>query len=420
MSVLVIQLPPRERLGARAAGTESAAAWRLPHEWDFVFSVDGRSVAQSGRAAVALLPRADSAVLVLADADVAWHRVAVPKAAAARLRAALAGTMEEALLDDDEAQHIALGPDAAPGRPGWVAVTHRPRLAAALAALEAAGASVQRVVPSSLPASPPAGARGHFYIGEEGQDAAPWLALARADGVTCLRLVGGLARALLPAEGEAAVRWTATPAAAAAAEQWLGAPVQLLGDAERALEAAQGSANLRQFELVAQMRGTRQLAGIGRRVLGRDWRAVRIGFAALVVVQLVGLNTYAWRQREAAAAKREAMTALLRTAHPGVRAVLDAPVQMERETDRLRAAAGRPGEADLEALLAVAAAAWPDAQGPVQTLRFEPGRLTLAAPGWGEPQVQQFRERLKSAGFVPEFAEGRVSFGRATAIGAST
>jgi len=196
--------------------------------------------------------------------------------------------------------------------------------------------------------------------------------------------------------------------------------VQLLSDAERALEAAQGSANLRQFELVAQMRGTRQLAGIGRRMLSRDWRAVRIGFAALLVLQLVGLNTYAWQQREAAAAKREAMTALLRTAHPGVRAVLDAPVQMERETDRLRTAAGRAGDADLEALLAVAAAAWPDAQGPVQTLRFEPGRLTLAVPGWGEPQVQQFRERLKSAGFVPEFAEGRVSFGRAAARGAST
>jgi general secretion pathway protein L len=109
------------------------------------------------------------------------------------------------------------------------------------------------------------------------------------------------------------------------------------------------------------------------------------------------------------------MNELLRSAHPGVRAVLDAPLQMQRETDRLRAAAGQPGQADLEALLAAAAAAWPDGQGPVQTLRFEPGRLTLSAPGWAEPQVTQFRERLKSAGFSAEFADGHATVARATA-----
>ncbi len=420
MSVLVIQLPPRDRLGPRVPGQEPASGLHLPQEWDFCFSVDGRSVAQSGRAMPALLPRADDAVLVLADADVSWHRVNVPKAPSARLRAALAGVMEEALLDDDEAVHIALAPDAAPGREGWVAVTHRPRLAGALAALESAGLSVRRVVPSSLPAHASASARGHFFADADGDDAAPWLALTRADGVACVRLSGALARALQPADGESAVRWSATPAAAAAAEHWLGAAVPLLGEAERALEAVQGSANLRQFDLAAQTRGTRRLAEFGRRMLGRDWRPVRWGLAGLVAVQLIGLNVHAWQQRQAAAAKRDAMTALLRSAHPGVRAVLDAPLQMERETDRLRAAAGRPGDADFEALLAGAAAAWPDAQGPVPTLRFEPGRLTLAVPGWGEPQVLQFRERLKSAGFSAEFAEGRVIIGRGAARGASS
>jgi general secretion pathway protein L len=68
----------------------------------------------------------------------------------------------------------------------------------------------------------------------------------------------------------------------------------------------------------------------------------------------VGLNAYAWQQRQALAAKRQAMNSLLLSAHPGVRVVLDAPVQMERETERLRAAAGRPGEADLESMLAAA------------------------------------------------------------------
>jgi general secretion pathway protein L len=88
---------------------------------------------------------------------------------------------------------------------------------------------------------------------------------------------------------------------------------------------------------------------------------------------------------------------------------------MTRETERLRAAAGRPGEADLEVLMAAAAGAWPDGLGPVQTLRFEPGRLTLSAGGWGEPQLVQFRERLLSAGYGAELAEGRVTVTRAAA-----
>lgn len=414
MSVLVISLPPRDRLGARAAGAEAVAGLRLPQEWDFVFSADRTAVAQAGRAAAALLPKAEETVLLLADADVSWHRVKVPKAPSARLRAALAGTLEEALLDDEESLHYALGPGAVPGQEGWVAVTHRPRLVAALNAIEASGPSVRRVVTSMLPGV----ARGHFFMAGETRDAEPWLALSRPDGAGCLRLSGSLPRTLLAAAGQAPPRWTATPAAAAAAESWLSTPVPLCGDAERALEAAAGALNLRQFDLAARTRRSRQLVEMGQRLLSREWRPVRIGLAAVAALHLIGLNAYAWQQQQAAAARREAMTALLRAAHPGVRAVLDAPVQMERETDRLRAAAGRPGGADLETLLGAVAAAWPDGQGPAQTLRFETGRLQLSAAGWGEPQTTQFRQRLVASGFVPEFADGRISVGRAPARGA--
>jgi general secretion pathway protein L len=62
-------------------------------------------------------------------------------------------------------------------------------------------------------------------------------------------------------------------------------------------------------------------------------------------------------------------------------------------------------------LLGAAAAAWPDGAGPAVTLRFESQRLTLAAPGWAEPQVRQFRERLLGAGYSAEFADGRVTVG---------
>ena len=420
MSLLVVQLPPRERLGARSGAADAAAGARLPSEWHFVFSADGRSVGHTGHASTALLPRADQVVLLLAAADVSWHRIDVPKAPAARLREALAGVMEEALLDEGPALHFALADDASPGRSGWVAVTDGPRLATALAALESAGQGVEKVVPAALPV---AAARGHFHLGAglEGEsadaDASPWLTLAQPDGVLHLRL-GGLARTRLPVEGAGSVRWTSTPAAAQAAERWLGSSLSLQGEAEHALEAALARVNLRQFDLVPRTRGTRALRQAAKRFFSAEWRPVRLGVAALLVLQLVGLNAYAWQQRQALTERRALMAELLRAAHPGVRTVLDAPVQMQRETDRLRAAAGRAGDGDLEALLSTAAAAWPDGLGPTQTIRFEPGSLTLAAPGWGEPQIQQFRERIRSTGHGAEFANGRVTLSRAARQGA--
>jgi len=426
MTVLAIQLPPRERLSARATSTEAASGLRLPAEWTFVFSADGRNVTQTGTAALALLPRADHVVLVLAEADVSWHAINVPKAPPARLRAALLGVMEDALLEDEDALHFALAPDAQAGSKGWVAVTHRPRLLAALAALESAGASVERVVSTSLPGvhegAEAAPARGHFFTGSGADGGAVWLSLVQPDAALCLRLSGGLAKALQPVPADA-VRWTATPAAAVTAERWLGAPVALLTDAERTLEAVNtghGKLNLRQFDAAARHRGTRVLRELGKRFLSTEWRPVRFGLMTVVAVQLIGLNVFAWKQAEAVQAKRAAMVDLLKAAHPGVRSVLDAPLQMQAETARLRTAAGRPGDNDLEALLGAAAGAWPDGLGPVQMVRFEGGRLTLTAVGWAEPQVAQFRDRLRGVGFAAEMADGRITVSRPAAKAGAT
>jgi len=405
MSFLVLPLAPRTRLGAHAgAGHGDAGA---PVEFDFLLSADGHTVTRSGCAAPALLPRADRIVVVLADGDVSWHRVLVPKAPAARLRAALAGAMEEALLDDEEALHFALDADAAPGTSGWVAVTHRQRLAYVLAALESAGREVELVTTTSRPRD---GTSGHF-VSRDG-DSAPTLVLEQREGVTCIGLDGPLARSLLPAPGGPA-RYTATPAAAAAAESWLGAPVKVLGEAERALGAIRNPINLRQFDLAPHHRGTRALRDVWRRLQRPEWRPVRVGLVTLAALQVIGLNAYAWQQQRSLDARRQAMDALLRATFPGVRTVLDAPLQMQREADRVRTEAGRPGDAGLETLLGHAAAAWPDGAGPASSLRFDNGRLALTAPGWSDVQMKQFSERLQAAGYRGEFADGRVSVTRA-------
>ncbi len=418
MSLLVVLLPPAERLAAQHAhgGAESAA--RLPSEWPFVLSADGRHPSSQGQAAAVLLPRADQTVLVLAEADLSWHQIDVPKAPAARLRAALAGVLEEALLDDEAKLHFALGAGAASGKRGWVAATDERRLNAALNALEQGGRTVDRVVPAAEPGP----WRGHFHAGSHAgahadsttvaDDEHPWLTLAGPEGVFTARLSGSLARARLASLDVAAVRWTSAPAAAMAAEHLVGAQVALQSDAARALEAGQSASNLRQFDLAVRHRGSRAVMDGARQLLSAPWRPVRVAVVALLAVQLVGLNAYAWTQRQALAAKREAMDQLVRAAHPGVKVVLTAPLQMQRETDRLRTAAGRPGPGDLESMLSAAAAAWPDGAGPAPSLRFEGGNLTLTG-GWPEPQAQQFRERLRALGYSAELADGRAVISRA-------
>ena len=407
MSVLALVLPPRDRIVAQsnAGASDAGGGARAPDDFSFVFSADGTVVTQVGRTAASLLPKADRAIVVLADADVSWHKIKVPKAPPARLRAALAGVLEDTLLDDEGAVHLVLAPGAQPGRSGWVAVAHKPWLSAVIQSLESAGTDVEKVVPASAPVAQP---MGHFFLDDRTDaEGTVNLVFARKEGVNFVNLDGALAKSLILGAGQLA-RWTATPAAAPHAERWLGTRVAVLTEAERAMLACRGATNLRQYDLAARHRGMRALREVGRRFMLPEWSAVRFGLAGLLAMQLIGLNAYAWHQERALAAKREAMNETLKSAFPGVRTVLDAPLQMQRETDRARSLAGRAGDGDFESLLGAAAAAWPDGAGPAPTLRYEPGKLTLAAPGWGELQIKQLRERLAAAGLAADFAEGRV------------
>jgi general secretion pathway protein L len=392
MSVLVVLIPPRDR------AAPPLAAAREGLEYAYVLSPDGLVLTTQGRAVPAELPRADSVIAVLADADVSWQRLTLPRAPAARLRAALVGSLEEALLDDPDSLHFALAPGAAAGQPTWIAVTRKAWLQSHLGALEAARVPVARVVPSSWPDEPPS---GHFDA--DADAGAPLrLAWAHADGVAQLRLQGTLARSLIGLPSDGVARWSASPAAAAPAERWLGGPVIVMTEEQRALQATRSLWNLRQFDLAPHHRGALALRDAWQRFLAPGWRPVRIGLATLLVLQVVGLNLWAGQLRGQVQARKVAMDQLLRDAHPQVRSVLDAPLQMQRETDVLRAAAGRPGDADLESLLGAAAAAWPEGMSPAAGLRFESGRLNIPVAAWAPVQREQFSARLRAGGVQVE------------------
>ena len=415
MSTLVVQIPPRQRLRSSAGVAEPESAG-LGTEYVYVVSPDGLALESQGLCPAALFPKATTVIAVLADADVSWHRLTLPKAPAARLRAALVGVLEDALLEDADDVHLALAPAASAGQPTWVAAVSRRWLRAELAALEKADVFIDRVVPMAWPDEPPIGHFAETEVDPGGPAHGIALHWAHADGVASVRLQGGLARALVPAPAPLETRWSATPGAVAAAEQWLGAPVRVMPPGQRLLQAARSLWNLRQFDLARRTRGGRALRDSARRFFSPEWRPVRVGLAAFVLAQIVGLNLWAWHQRGAIEAKQAAIQTLVKTTYPNVNPLdiqRDAGAVMQREAQALRTLAGKPGEADLESMLQAAASAWPPDRPAVESLRFEPGRLTLSAAGWSDAQVTQFRSLLRPGGWSVDAAEGRLILSRA-------
>lgn len=424
MSWLV--LFPNPTATALAPADEAARPWmRLadtPEAWAWALSTDGQSVAQQGLIdPTTALPAAESCVLVLPMSWVSWQPARLPRVSASRLAAALAGALEDHLLDDRGDVHLALR--AAPGDarprgqhadgdgsgPRWVAAVHKPLLQRALALWAARGRVVDAVVAAAEPpatawaAEPdavpdregPAG--GHVRLDGEGR---AWLRWSDAQGVVEAPLE--LLRQRLALGPPRRADWSAEPAAVEALQRVLDAPpgaVRVVSAAQDAWQAARSGTNLLQFDLAPPRRGLRWL-GDARQALGAPaWAWARRGLWTLLALGLAGpavvaaLTERDLRQRQAQA------ESLLRQTFPEVRAVLDAPLQMERQVRALRTAAGLPGPSDLDTLLAAAAAAWPPDGPAPAAVQYDGTTLTVQAPGLAPERLSRVAEALRAAGW---------------------
>jgi len=413
MTTLIIQLPARSRFLTDSAGTDSSASAAVgPKEFAYVLTEDGDSVARHGCCALPLMPRADTVVAVMAPADVSWHRLSLPKAPAAKLRAALASMLEEFLLTDAEDMHFALAPGGKAGQPTWVAACDHTWLTGLLMQVEKARIRLDRVVPGVWPDEP---ASGYFH--EAGTDSAPssaagtptvMLTWSTQDGVASWPLTGSLARGLLPEVLPPQARFFATPPVAAPAERWLGHVVTVQSHAEHLLQANRSLWNLLQFDLTPRSKGLNAVSSYWRQFQSPSWRAARVGVAVLAAVQLLGLNLWAWHEARQVKLKKADMVRLLQQTYPQVRAVIDAPVQMRRETEILRALGGLPGDSDLESLMGAMAVAWPKGE-PTERLRYDGTSLSVAQPrAWGPADIEQFRSKVGATGAWVEASDGRL------------
>jgi general secretion pathway protein L len=213
-----------------------------------------------------------AAHLVLPNERIARHTVTLPPTPAHRVQAALAGALEEQLLDDPIDLHFALAPDAAvamkTGRPFEVMVCNKAWLKGLLDKAVSQGQTITAIVPES---------------------------------------------------------------AASQAAGW----------------------NLAQFEFRPQPLWTTQAQVIAVKVWrAPEWRLARMAVLVLVLVHIIGLNVWAWRDRASLQAEQGQIASMLTQTFPETQVVVDASAQMEKALIKLRTASGALAEQGLEAQLA--------------------------------------------------------------------
>jgi general secretion pathway protein L len=370
---------------------------------DYAVLQEGAGAVAARSTALSLLPAAlrgaqgGDLVLVVPAACLSWHQVQLPAGAAksGRLQSVLEALLEEQVLDELGAVHVAL-PSPRPAQGACrVAVCDKAWLQAWVRALEQTGLEVGAIVPAHAPASE---GSTEGYVAVTGTENQPELLQVSARGVLRLPLQAATVAYVSPPANWPAF---AEPAVAALAEQLLGRPVQLQTRVQRAVLASQGSWDLAQWGLVASRGGRRlkRLSAALRTVLQAPrWRPLRWSMAALLVVNIAGLNLYAYQQQAAVRAERQAMVAVLQSSFPAVTVVLDAPLQMQRELARLQQASGQLANTDLEAMLSAVGETAQNTEAP-RSLDYTAGELQLVGLQPAPAAQAGWQQALKARGY---------------------
>jgi general secretion pathway protein L len=363
---------------------------------------------------IPLILAAETVALVPAHA-LSWHQVQLPPGtlgggmfkdrSAPRLRAVLEGLLEDRLLDDPAQLHFAMQPQPRTDAPVWVAVCDRAWLRDAVEALTRLGRPAQRLVPEWTPDSP----SGQLWItGAEDAPQAVWTDAHGLHRVPLPQTADAGTASWLQAHDSYAL-W-AEPAVAALAEQVLHKQPHVESHAERWQRAAQSPWDLAQFDLARRNPLIERVRRAIMSFLKIDrWKPARWALVALALLQIAGLNAYAWHTNTQLQAQRDRVRDTLVTTFPQVKVVVDAPVQMERELALLRQTRGTVSAKDLEFMLAALGSADPGllpAGGPA-SVEYSNGEMRVGGLTLTAEQSSALDQQLRVGGLAAQ-AEGAV------------
>lgn len=358
-----------------------------------------------------LLPAADrqtEVVALLPAAMLSWHAVALPPGLhkqAARLQSALHGLLEDRLLDDPAQLHMALQPDWRNTPHPWVCVCDRHWLSAHLQALEQAGLTVHRIVPEFHPASAESSG-APLQLSALGDTETGWLWMTHPErGVwgQALQSLAGKGMGLgLSEQDKQNIDIQAEPGVVAWASEWVGRPARLMPPGHHWRAAVAADWDLAQFEFKANTR-SRQIK-IWQKAASTfwhsaAWRPVRWGVWAVLASQLIGLNAWAWKTRADWQAQQQSWAQILRETFPKTQVVVDAPLQMAKEVERLLQSSGQLSPSDLETMLGQLGQAMPSGLTPAGPWVYQPGQLRLKNFKMGNAEQQALQQSLQTRGY---------------------
>ena len=372
MQTLVLRLPPL------------ATAHPLPALEYVLLSANGKLLS-AGREQVALLPRGARVVAVVDALDASVMAVTLPAMAPTRLQAALSGALEDRLLQDAGQLHLAVGPLAEDGAVSLACAVPEAALQQAIADLTQAGQEPEQIVPEAALLAPgdallQTSDQGPRLLWRDLQGEAAWLPLILA--------ADAAAPQALPLPVTPEHLWVQDQAQPQLS--WLDLPPELtpatVNDAGWMARAAQSPWNLRQFDLAPKHALSRGWAGVREQLSTTAWRRVGVLLGVLAAVQLVGMNAEAFKLSRQEHALRHKLDVTAAEALPGVPAILDARLQVQRALNDARLRTGRPGDGDLDVLMGRAIAVVPPGVVPT-ALKFSPGQLQLSLPGGAAAQA---------------------------------
>jgi general secretion pathway protein L len=358
LTMLIVQLPPCPFLPTAASNSWEG---RLPALRFILFDRQAR-VLRTGKAMPALLPKAHSTIVLVAARDLLMLTIAVPPLKGRRLQQALPNLVEDYLLQDPGACHIAIDPlptinDA--GNTRTLAVVNRSWFRFIRDTFIAAGHRNLRVIPFTYCLPEPVATEGtasgssllavvlnpaetdqevELVLKEEGQNQ------SRHIGLTLpAHAFSGTFNALTVDKAVTLYQLTDTPDSASVPVDHINAKTVALSFETLARRALDCRFDLCQFDFAPE-------PWYINRTLFKHWRIPISLIIATLLVTLVGTNLQWWqyaRQRHALAA---AQAKIFIEAFPKV-TPLDPPRQMARQLDILRLAAGMLSPDDFLSLL---------------------------------------------------------------------
>ena len=376
-------------------------------EFAFVVSNEARTILSSGHAPLELLPKADITILVAPAQALSWHQIAIPKVSQSQMRAVLDGLLEEQLLDDTSLTAIALSPKSQIGKEGiktWIATCNKAWLSESIAKFETAGQRVVQVVPAFEPEK----SESESYAFITGTTEEAFLTTVSVKGVLTFPMSShtqtqssNLSSGLKQHIPNDAIVFS-EPAVAEIAENILERSIQIRQISVGLLDSADTEWELAQFDqkLSGDGDGIKRIRRTWQAFWqSMAWRPARWGLIGLLLANVIGLNAWAWHQKNSLETKKTLIANQLTQIFPQVKVVVDPLLQMNKEMASLRQITGSVSAQNFETVLS-AFSLHTGTNSPPTTIEFMTNKTTFTGLNLTDAEFAQAQLKMKANGYT--------------------